>query len=50
MGSQALLHMIARGELIGVAVLIIIGVALIALAPAKQSMEPISRRSSYQPQ
>jgi drug/metabolite transporter (DMT)-like permease len=50
MGTQALRNMIARGELIGVAVLIIIGVALIALAPAKQSMEPISRRNSYQPQ
>jgi hypothetical protein len=28
--------MVARGELIGVAVLVVIGVALIALAPAKQ--------------
>ena len=36
MGTQALLKMIARGELIGVAVLIVIGVALIALAPARQ--------------
>lgn len=27
--------MVARGELIGVAVLVVIGVALIALAPAK---------------
>jgi hypothetical protein len=35
MGTQALLNMIARVELIGVAVLIVIGVALIALAPAK---------------
>lgn len=35
MGTQAGLNMIARGELIGVAVLIVIGVALIALAPAK---------------
>jgi Family of unknown function (DUF6632) len=34
MGTQAWLKMIARGELIGVAVLIVIGVALIALAPA----------------
>jgi hypothetical protein len=50
MGTQALRNMISRGELIGVAVLIVIGVALIALAPAKQSMEPISRHSSYQPQ
>ena len=50
MGTQALRNMIARGELIGVAVLIVIGAALIALAPTKQSMEPISRHSSYQPQ
>lgn len=35
MGTQALLNMIARVELIGVAVLIVIGIALIALAPAK---------------
>src|SRR5580658_1928589 len=49
MGTQAMRNMISRGELIGVAVLIVIGVALIALAPTKQSMEPISRRSSYQP-
>ena len=50
MGTQAMRNMIARGELIGVAVLIVIGVALIALAPAKQSTEPISHPSSYQPQ
>src|SRR6202451_560434 len=36
MGTQALSNMIPRGELIGVAVLAIIGAALIALAPAKQ--------------
>jgi hypothetical protein len=36
MGTQALLKLIQRGELIGSAVLIIIGIALIALAPAKQ--------------
>ena len=36
MGTQALLKMIARGELIGVAVLIVIGIALIALAPSRQ--------------
>ena len=35
MGSQAYLNMIQRGELYGVAALIMIGVALIALAPAK---------------
>jgi hypothetical protein len=42
MGTQALLNMISRGELIGVAVLIIIGIALIALAPAKPSVERTS--------
>src|SRR5579863_122500 len=35
MGSQALLNLISRGELWGVAVLILIGIALIVLAPAK---------------
>lgn len=36
MGTQALRGMVARGELIGVAVLVVIGAALVALAPAKQ--------------
>jgi hypothetical protein len=36
MGTQAMRNMVARGELIGVAVLVVIGVALITLAPAKQ--------------
>lgn len=36
MGTQALRGMVARGELIGVAVLIVIGVLLVALAPTKQ--------------
>jgi hypothetical protein len=40
MGTQAMRNMIARGELIGVAVLVVIGVALIALAPAKQPAGP----------
>jgi hypothetical protein len=42
MGMQAFRDMVARGELIGVAVLLVIGVALIALAPAKQ---PAARES-----
>lgn len=50
MGTQALRNMISHGELIGVAVLVVIGVALIALAPAKQPSAPASRRSSYQSQ
>jgi uncharacterized protein DUF6632 len=37
MAVQALRNLIARGELLGVAALVIIGVALIALAPAKES-------------
>ena len=41
MGVQALRNMIQRGELVGVAVLVVIGVVLIALAPAK----PVERTS-----
>ena len=37
MGTQAMRNMIAQGEMIGVAVLIIIGAVLIALAPAKRA-------------
>src|ERR1700685_3778279 len=40
MGTQALRNMVSRGELVGVAVLIVIGVALIALAPPKQRAAP----------
>ena len=36
MAVQAFRNFIARGELVGVGVLIVIGVALIVLAPAKQ--------------
>jgi hypothetical protein len=42
MGVQAFQNVIARGELLGVAVLVIIGVALIVLAPAKESVERVS--------
>ena len=38
MGTQALRNMIPRGELVGVAVLVVIGSALIALAPAVVSL------------
>ncbi|MGC1645994.1 MAG: DUF6632 domain-containing protein [Candidatus Sulfotelmatobacter sp.] len=38
MSYQAFRNLVARGELIGSAVLVIIGVAVIALAPAKQSV------------
>ncbi len=50
MGTQALRNMISRGELIGVAVLVVIGAVLLALAPAKQPAGLTSRRSIYQPQ
>jgi hypothetical protein len=43
MSFQAFRNLIARGELIGSAVLVIIGVSLIALAPAKQ---PVDRASA----
>ena len=42
MGVQAFLSFIARRELLGVATFIVIGVALIALAPAKQPAKRIS--------
>jgi hypothetical protein len=42
MGTQVYLNMVARGELIGVAVLVIIGAVLIALAPSKQHLESAS--------
>jgi hypothetical protein len=41
MGTQALRNMISRGELIGVAVLVLIGAALIALAPGEPLTEPL---------
>ena len=39
MGTQAVRNMIGREELIGVAVLVMIGAALIALAPSKRPLE-----------
>ena len=42
MGTQALLNMISHGELIGSGVLVVIGAALIALAPAKQFTDSAS--------
>ena len=44
MGFQALRSMIAHGELVGVGVLSVIGIALVALAPR----EAASREISYQ--
>ena len=42
MAVQAFRNLIARGELVGVAALVVIGVALILLAPAKKSGERAS--------
>ena len=42
MSFQASRNLIARGELIGVAVFIVIGLALIALAPTKHPVENAS--------
>jgi hypothetical protein len=42
MSFQAFRCLIARGELIGSAVLVVVGVALIALAPGKQTAEHLS--------
>jgi len=39
MAGQAFAGLIARGELIGSAVLVVIGIALIVLAPAKEPVE-----------
>jgi hypothetical protein len=39
MSFQAFRNMIPRRELLGVAVFVVIGVALIALAPARQSVD-----------
>jgi FtsH-binding integral membrane protein len=43
MAVQAYQKMIERGELLGVAALVVIGVALLVLAPAKQSGRPASQ-------
>lgn len=43
MGLQAWRNMIARRELIGVAVLVVIGIALIVLAPVKQPEQIAAR-------
>jgi hypothetical protein len=36
MGTQAMRHMVSHSELVGVAGLVVVGLALIALAPVKQ--------------
>jgi hypothetical protein len=42
MAGRAFARLIARGELIGSVVLVVVGIALIVLAPAKESVEPLS--------
>jgi tryptophan-rich sensory protein len=42
MGLQAFRKMIPQGELLGVAALVVIGVALIVLAPPKESKKRVS--------
>ena len=42
MAGQAFANLIARGELIGSVVLVVIGIAFIALAPGKQIVEQVS--------
>ena len=50
MGTQALRNMISSQELVGVAILIVIGVALIALAPVQQrAAVDLHRSSIHQP-
>ncbi len=50
MGTQAMRNMISRGELGGVAFLLVIGVALVALAPAKERTALASRSNTvYEP-
>ena len=46
MGLQAFRHLIARGELIGVAAFVVIGVVLIALAPARKSVGKASAHAA----
>ncbi len=46
MAVQAFLSFIARRELLGVVIFIMIGVALIALAPAKPMRQPTERVSA----
>jgi hypothetical protein len=46
MAVQAFRNLIPPGELLGVAVLVVIGVTLIALAPRKQSVERVSAASA----
>jgi hypothetical protein len=42
MAGQAFANLIARGELIGSVVLVVIGIAFIALVPGKQKVEQVS--------
>src|ERR1022692_3765578 len=43
MGTQSMRNMVSRGEMVGVAVLVVIGVTLIALAPAQRAEPRLTR-------
>jgi hypothetical protein len=49
MGTQAMRNMVQREELAGVAMLVLIGIALIALAPARGPAAPSLRSKIDQP-
>ena len=49
MGTQAMRNMVGREELVGVSVLVVIGVTLLALAPAKPSVFTRLTPQEYQP-
>jgi hypothetical protein len=43
MGTQAMRYMVSRDELVGVAVLVVIGVTLLALAPSRRAEHRLTR-------
>ncbi len=49
MGTQAMRGMVSQDELVGVAVLIAIGITLIALAPVKPGKAPVKRKMPRSP-
>jgi len=49
MGTQACRNMVARQELVGVAVLVVIGAVLIALAPRKLLLDSASHHGQLHP-
>ena len=49
MGTQAMRNIVSSGEMVGVAALIVIGLALIALAPSKRAAPAPRPSAIYQP-